>query len=58
MFEARRTLLTQGGAGAYTRAASVFLYPDWWINENIGLLEERERGGPELSAGRDRRKPH
>jgi len=43
VFEARRTLLTQGGAGAYTRAASVFLYPDWWINENIGLLEERER---------------
>src|SRR6516165_11856684 len=43
VFEARRTLLTQGGAGAYTRAASVFLYPDRWINENIGLLEERER---------------
>ena len=21
----------------------MFLYPDWWINENIGLLEERER---------------
>jgi aminoacrylate hydrolase len=43
VFEARRALLTLGGAGAYTRAASVFLYPDWWINENIGLLEERER---------------
>jgi aminoacrylate hydrolase len=43
VFEARRALLTLGGAGAYTRAASVFLYPDWWINENIVLLEERER---------------
>jgi aminoacrylate hydrolase len=31
VFEARRALLTLGGAGAYTRAASVFLYPDWWI---------------------------
>jgi hypothetical protein len=31
--------LSDPGAGA----PSVFLYPEWWINENIGLLEERER---------------
>jgi pimeloyl-ACP methyl ester carboxylesterase len=43
VFEARRALLTLGGAGVYTRAASVFFYPGWWINENIGLLEERVR---------------
>lgn len=42
VFEARRTLLTQSGAAAYVRATPVFLYPDWWINDNIGLLEERE----------------
>ena len=27
------------------RATAVFLYPDWWINENISLLEEREKAG-------------
>ncbi|MGA6962061.1 MAG: pyrimidine utilization protein D [Xanthobacteraceae bacterium] len=45
VFEARRTLLTTAGAAAYVRATAVFLYPDWWINENIGLLEEREKAG-------------
>jgi aminoacrylate hydrolase len=43
VFEARRALLTQAGAAAYVRSTPVFLYPDWWINENIGLLEEREK---------------
>jgi aminoacrylate hydrolase len=43
IFEARRTLLIKGGAAAYVRSASIFLYPDWWINENIALLEEREK---------------
>lgn len=42
-FEARRALLTEAGAAAYVRSTPVFLYPDWWINENIGLLEEREK---------------
>ncbi len=45
IFEARRTLLTTAGAAAYVRASSVFLYPAWWVNENIRLLEERERVG-------------
>jgi aminoacrylate hydrolase len=43
VFEARRALLTTAGAAAYVRSTAVFLYPDWWINENIGLLEEREK---------------
>jgi aminoacrylate hydrolase len=42
-FEARRALLMKAGATAYVRSTPVFLYPDWWINENIALLEEREK---------------
>lgn len=43
VFETRRALLTEMSAAAYVRATPVFLYPDWWINENIALLEEREK---------------
>jgi len=43
VFEARRALLTAAGPAAYVRSTPIFLYPDWWINENIGLLEEREK---------------
>ena len=43
VFEARRELLMAAGASAYVRSTPVFLYPDWWINENIGLIEEREK---------------
>ena len=43
VFEARRTLLMQGGVSAYVRSTPVFLYPDWWINDNIDLIESRER---------------
>lgn len=42
-FEARRALLTDCGARAYVRSTPVFLYPDWWINENLALLEQREK---------------
>jgi aminoacrylate hydrolase len=58
VFDARRMLLTASGAAAYVRATAVFLYPDWWVNENIGLLEEREKAGipafpePEIVASR------
>ncbi len=58
VFEARRTLLTAAGSAAYVRATPVFLYPDWWVNENIALLEEREAIGmpafpdPEIVASR------
>ena len=41
--ETRRALLTDVGPPAYVRSATVFLYPHWWINRNIGLLEEREK---------------
>ena len=43
VFEARRALLTASGPAAYVRSTPVFLYPDWWVNENIALLEEREK---------------
>ena len=43
VFEARRALLTASGAAPYVRSTAVFLYPDWWVNQNIGLLEEREK---------------
>jgi aminoacrylate hydrolase len=40
VFEARRALLTASGTAAYVRSTAIFLYPDWWINDNIG---EREK---------------
>lgn len=43
VFEARRALLTDVGVAAYVRSTPVFLYPDWWINENFDLLETREK---------------
>jgi aminoacrylate hydrolase len=43
VFEARRALLTGVGPAAYVRSATLFLYPNWWINQNIGLLEAREK---------------
>ena len=58
VFEARRTLLTASGPAAYTRSAAVFLYPDWWINRNLALIEEREKvtipnfPAPEIVASR------
>jgi aminoacrylate hydrolase len=58
VFEARRTLLTAAGAAAYVRSTAVFLYPDWWVNENVRLLEEREKVAipafppPEIAASR------
>jgi aminoacrylate hydrolase len=58
VFEARRTLLIKSGAAAYIRSTPVFLYPNWWINSNIDLLEERERATiptfppAEIAAGR------
>jgi len=58
VFEARRALLTASGAAAYVRSTPVFLYPDWWVNENSALLEEREKivipncPAPEIVASR------
>ncbi len=43
VFEARRALLAAAGPAAYVRSTPFFLYPDWWINKNIALIEEREQ---------------
>lgn len=43
LFEARKALLTAAGAAAYVRSNALFLYPDWWINRNVALLEQREK---------------
>jgi len=58
VFEAQRTLLTSAGAEAYMRSTPAFLYPDWWINQNLSLIEQREEIGipnfpaPEIVASR------
>lgn len=58
VFEARRTLLMESGTRAYARSSPLFLYPDWWINQNAALLEEREARSissmpaPEIGASR------
>lgn len=38
-FETRRTLLLKSGAAAYVAATPIFLYPSWWICDNIKQLE-------------------
>lgn len=58
VFEARRALLTEVGVAAYVRSTPVFLYPDWWLNQNIALIEQREKmiipnfPAPEIGASR------
>ena len=42
LFELRRAVLTEIGPGQYTRAGTLFLYPDWWINANEKMIGERE----------------
>jgi aminoacrylate hydrolase len=39
VFETRKTLLQTAGASAYIRATPVFLFPDWWINQNAAALD-------------------
>jgi aminoacrylate hydrolase len=34
VFETRKTLLLDSGVEAYIKATPVFLFPDWWINQN------------------------
>ena len=58
VFEVRKELLLKAGAAAYVRSTPVFLYPDWWINRNLALIEEREKltipsfPAPEIVASR------
>jgi aminoacrylate hydrolase len=42
LFELRKAVLTKIGPEQYTRAGTLFLYPDWWIVENEKMLAERE----------------
>ncbi len=42
---ARRSLVCDSGAAAYLKTTPVFLYPDWWVNENEALLVAREEAG-------------
>ena len=42
LFELRRAVLTEIGPEQYTRAGTLFLYPDWWINANENMIGERE----------------
>jgi aminoacrylate hydrolase len=45
LMAARRALVLDSGSAAYMRTTPVFLYPDWWINENDALLASREAKG-------------
>lgn len=38
-FEVRRELLLKSGAAAYVMATPIFLYPSWWIRDNIKQLQ-------------------
>jgi aminoacrylate hydrolase len=42
IMETRKTLLQAAGAIAYIRATPIFLFPDWWINENAAALQSAE----------------
>jgi aminoacrylate hydrolase len=43
VFEIRKTLLLDSGVEAYIKATPIFLYPDWWINQNADALEKADR---------------
>lgn len=43
IFETRKTLLLDSGIEAYIKATPVFLYPDWWINQNAEALAKADR---------------
>jgi aminoacrylate hydrolase len=45
LMAARRALVLDTGASAYLRTTPIFLYPDWWVNENDALLAAREQAG-------------
>lgn len=43
IFEIRKTLLLNSGIEAYIKATPVFLFPDWWINQNADAFEKADR---------------
>lgn len=43
VFYIRKTLLSSAGAAAYIKATPLFLFPDWWINQNSASLEVADK---------------
>ncbi len=43
--EARQTLALSAGAEAYVKASPLFLYPNWYVNENAEALAEVDKTG-------------
>lgn len=43
VMESRKRLALSGGARAYAEATPVYLFPDWWVNENAAWVEELDR---------------
>jgi aminoacrylate hydrolase len=43
IFETRKTLLLDSGIEAYIKATPIFLFPDWWINQNAEALAKADR---------------
>lgn len=43
VFEVRKTLLLDSGIEAYIKATPIFLFPDWWINQNAEALAKADR---------------
>jgi len=45
IMDIRRSIAIESGGLAYMQATPVFLYPDWWVNQNDELLKHREQMG-------------
>jgi aminoacrylate hydrolase len=43
IFETRKTLLLDSGIEAYIKATPIFLFPDWWINQNAEALAKADQ---------------
>jgi aminoacrylate hydrolase len=43
IFETRKSLLLDSGIEAYIKATPIFLFPDWWINQNAEALAKADR---------------
>lgn len=43
VFETRKTLLLDSGVEAYIKSTPIFLFPDWWINQNADAFANADR---------------
>ena len=43
VMNSRKQLALNGGAKAYAEATPIYLFPDWWINQNAAWVEELDR---------------